>query len=281
MYTLTPVQPGDDLPLSDADAATPDDFPSKKELEPLTEERYQRLADLQSALVPEGKHAVLVVLQGRDASGKDGAIRNVFSACNPQGCQVTSFKAPSELELEHDFLWRVHAATPRLGTIGIFNRSHYEDVLIARVRGLVPQDVWQRRYAHIVAFERLLADSGVLVLKFFLHISRAEQAQRLRDRIEEPKKRWKFDPGDLDDRAQWDDYTAAYRDALRWCSTPTAPWYVVPADNKGVRNYLVTDAIVRALEQLDLAYPSPDPELLAAWEARLDEEVRACEEITD
>lgn len=272
MYTLTPVLPTDELPLTDADAATPDDFPSKKELAALTEERYQEIADLQSALVPEGRHAVLVVLQGRDASGKDGVIRKVFSACNPQGCAVTSFKSPSELELQHDFLWRVHAAVPRLGTIGIFNRSHYEDVLIARVRSLVPQEVWQRRYAHIVAFERLLVDSGVLVLKFFLHISRAEQAKRLRDRIEQPKKRWKFDPGDLDDRAQWDDYTAAYRDALRWCSTPDAPWFVVPADDKSTRNYFVADTIARALRGLELGYPSPDPELLAAWTARLAEE---------
>ena len=229
-------------------------------------------------LAASGKQALLVVLQGRDTAGKDGTIRNVFSACNPQGCRVTAFAAPSPLELSHDYLWRVHAAVPPRGYIGIFNRSHYEDVLAARVRGLVPESVWSHRYRHIAEFERMLVDEGTVVLKFFLHVSRGEQARRLRKRLEKPEKNWKFDAKDLEDRLRWNAYTLAYRDAFRATSTAWAPWYVVPADDKKVRNYCVGGTIVRALESLDLRPPELPPEKLESLRTTLEAQLAAEQE---
>lgn len=207
---------------------------------------------------------MLVVLQGRDAAGKDGVVRSIFAACNPLGLRVTAFAAPSTLERAHDYLWRVHAACPPRGVIGIFNRSHYEDVLAVRVRGLAPQSVWARRYRHICEFERMLAEEGTTVVKFFLHVSRAEQAERLRARLDEPDKNWKYDPGDLEDRERWELYTAAYQDALARTTTEHAPWYVVPADKKKVRNYLVAGVLARTLGAM-----APEPR--AVPEAKLDE----------
>jgi PPK2 family polyphosphate:nucleotide phosphotransferase len=192
-----------------------------------------------------------------DAGGKDGAVDHVFSGVNPQGCNVTSFKAPSSNELAHDYLWRIHAATPRRGMIGIFNRSHYESVLVERVQELVPREVWSRRYDHINHFEKLLSDEGVTILKFFLHISKEEQRKRMQARLADPTKNWKFDPNDLVVRKQWDAYMQAYQDAIEQCSTKRAPWYIIPSDHKWFRNWVISDTIVRTMEKLDLNYPKP------------------------
>lgn len=234
------------------------DGPLKKEAgEELLAAAQRRLIELEELLYADGRHALLAVFQGMDTSGKDSTIRRVFAGLNPAAVLATSFKAPSELELRHDFLWRIHAAVPRRGHIGIFNRSHYEDVLIARVRQLVPGEVWQRRYAHINAFERLLVDSGVTVVKFFLHISKDYQRERLQRRLDNPSKHWKFNPADLAERARWDDYQQAYTDALQECATDHAPWYVVPAESRWFRDLLVASVLVQALERLSLRYPRP------------------------
>ncbi len=222
-------------------------------------ELVERLAVLHNRLYAESKHAVLLVLQGMDASGKDGTIRSVFTGINPQGCRVESFKAPTANELAHDFLWRVHAVCPTRGEIAIFNRSHYEDVVAARVRELVPERVWRRRYEHIRSFEQMLTDEGTAIVKVFLHVSRDEQRARLQARLDDPDKRWKFRAGDLDDRARWDDFAEAYEDSLRETSTDSAPWYVVPADRNWSRNLCVAELLVAALERLDPKLPEPEP----------------------
>jgi PPK2 family polyphosphate:nucleotide phosphotransferase len=272
---LDPVAAAEPPELHDDEAAPPEKAPRGRALRAAIEELNERLGAAQAMLAASGKQALLVVLQGRDTAGKDGTIRNVFSACNPQGCRVTAFAAPSARELSHDYLWRVHAAAPPRGYIGIFNRSHYEDVLAARVRGLVPESVWSHRYRHIAEFERMLVDEGTVVLKFFLHISRGEQARRLRKRLEKPEKNWKFDQKDLEDRLRWNAYTLAYRDAFRATSTAWAPWYVVPADDKKARNYFVADTIVRALESLDLRPPELPPQKLEALRTELDAQLHA------
>jgi PPK2 family polyphosphate:nucleotide phosphotransferase len=267
---LTPVDPSHVPELTDAEAAPPDGVPRGDALAAATAALSERLGAAQALLTAEGTRAVLVVLQGRDASGKDGVVRHVFSACNPLGLRVTAFAAPSSAERAHDYLWRVHAACPPRGAVGIFNRSHYEDVLAVRVRGLAPEAVWSRRFRHIAEFERMLADEGTTVLKFFLHVSRAEQAERLRARLDEPDKNWKFDAGDLDDRMRWGAYTAAYRDVLARTGAGHAPWYVVPADKKKVRNYLVAEVLVEALERMAPRAPALPPEHLEAHRAALD-----------
>ena len=210
---------------------------------------------LQQRLFAAADRAVLVVLQSIDAGGKGGTIRSVMSGLNPAGVTVTGFGVPSEEELAHDFLWRVHAHTPAKGRIGIFDRSHYEDVLVVRVKEIVPEPVWRRRYDHIVAFERLLTDEGTSVLKIFLNISKEEQRARFQDRIDDPEERWKFRSGDLADRALWDDYQAAFGDALRATSTEAAPWYVVPGDRKWVRNLVVASILRHHLELIGPEYP--------------------------
>lgn len=258
---LDPVSPRAALSLSDEAAAPPEDLPRGDELIEKIAKATNRLGKLQSMLYADGRHAVLVVLQGRDASGKDGVVRAVFDACNPQGVRVNSFKAPSQQELAHDFLWRVHQVVPERGMVGIFNRSHYEDVLVVRVRELVPREVWSQRYDQINEFEKILSENGVVILKFFLHISRDEQAKRLRERIEDPTKNWKFKGTDLDERKLWDKYSTAYKDALRKCSTPWAPWYFVPADKNKARNYLIAKRIVATLDGLALEYPQPKTDL--------------------
>jgi PPK2 family polyphosphate:nucleotide phosphotransferase len=220
-----------------------------------------RLADLQERLWAGAQHALLIVLQGMDTSGKDGTVTHVAGAFNPAGVQVVNFKVPSADELAHDYLWRVHRATPARGNITIFNRSHYESVLVERVHSLVPVETWKRRYRHINEFERLLVDSGTTVLKFFLHISKEEQRERLQARLDEPDKRWKFSSADLPERKLWDDYQLAYVDALEQCSTDHAPWYVVPADHKWFRNLVVAEIIADALDDLGLRYPDPEPGL--------------------
>jgi PPK2 family polyphosphate:nucleotide phosphotransferase len=217
------------------------------------------MAELQEMMYAEGKHALLIVLQAMDAGGKDGTIRHVMGGFNPQGCHVTSFKVPTALELSHDFLWRIHPHAPQRGYVSIFNRSHYEDVLVVRVKELVPEPVWQPRYDHIVHLERLLADSGVTILKFFLHISKDEQKRRFEQRLQRPDKRWKFNPDDLKTRSRWDEYMRAYADAIARCTRPWAPWYIIPADHKWYRNLAVSTVIVDTMERMGMSYP-PAPE---------------------
>lgn len=260
---LKAVRPGAALSLSDRDARRPRDLHDREALKEALADEVKQLGKLQDRLMAEKRHAVLVILQGRDASGKDGAIKQVFDGCNPQGCRVTSFGVPTPLELSHDFLWRVHAAVPPRGYIGIFNRSHYEDVIAVRVRRLAPPDVWRARFDQINEFERMLAANNVTILKFFLHISREEQRERLVDRLDDPEENWKFRAGDLDDRRRWGAFTAAYRDAIRRCSTKWAPWYVVPADSKTVRNYLITRTLNATLKALRPRYPRASREVLA------------------
>ena len=219
----------------------------------------ERLGNLHNRLYAEQKHAVLLVLQGMDAAGKDGVIRSVFTGVNPQGCRVESFKVPTPEELAHDFLWRVHAVCPRRGEIGIFNRSHYEDIVAVRVRKLADEKVWSRRYGHIVAFEHLLTDEGTSVVKVFLHESKDVQRKRLQERVDDPEKRWKFRLGDLDDRAKWDDFQQAYEDVIRETSTEHAPWFVVPADHNWSRNLCVAEILVDALDRLDPTMPPAAP----------------------
>lgn len=252
---LHPVDGKDAARLSDDDARPPEGAKTGKELDEAIEKETERIAELQRVLYADARYAMLVVLQGRDASGKDGVIRKVFSAVNPQGCTVASFKKPTELECQHDFLWRVHQQVPPRGMIGIFNRSHYEDILVPRVHKLIAKKEWQQRYRQINDFERMLTENNVVILKFMLHVSRAEQRRRLEERLTDPKKNWKFRVGDLDDRAHWGAFTKAYRGILRRTSTAWAPWYVVPADDNDVRNWLVARAIADALDALDLRYP--------------------------
>jgi PPK2 family polyphosphate:nucleotide phosphotransferase len=215
----------------------------------------ERLSSLQDRLWAEAKHAVLVVLQGIDAAGKDGTIRHVMGAFNPMGAQVTSFKVPTPIELAHDFLWRVHQRTPARGEVGVFNRSHYEEVLVVRVHDLVPKAVWSNCYEQINAFEQSLAESGTTILKFFLLIDRDEQKRRFQARLDDPTKRWKFRLGDLDERRLWDSYMAAYEEALTRCSTDWAPWYIVPANHKWFRSLAVAEILGDVLEGLGAEYP--------------------------
>jgi PPK2 family polyphosphate:nucleotide phosphotransferase len=249
---------GERVSLSDYDTRYKGGL-KKKEGKALLKENLKRMADLQELLFAEGKHALLIVLQAMDAGGKDSTIRHVMDGFNPQGCHVVGFGVPTELELQHDFLWRIHPHVPPQGYVSIFNRSHYEDVLVVRVQELAPRKVWQARYDHINAFERLLADSGVTILKFYLHISKQEQKERFQERLDRKEKNWKFNPADLETRAQWDDYMHAFEDIFERCNHPWAPWYIVPADRKWYRNLVVSNAIVEAMEQMDMRYPpAPD-----------------------
>jgi PPK2 family polyphosphate:nucleotide phosphotransferase len=220
-----------------------------------------RLTDLQDRIWAEGRHKVLVVLQGIDAAGKDGTLRHVMTAFNPQGCPVTAFKVPSEEERAHDYLWRVHRRVPGKGEIGVFNRSHYEDVLVVRVHGLVPKKVWSRRYDQINDFERILADDGMTIVKFFLYIDAEEQRQRFQARLDDPSKNWKFRLGDLEERKRWGDYIGAYEDMLERCSTEHAPWYVIPANHKWFRNFAVAEILGETLADLKPRYPKPAEDL--------------------
>ncbi len=253
------VKPDSRVNLSKFD---PDDkgiVPGDKEkVARLSVDLQKRIGELQELLYAEHRRKVLVVLQGMDTSGKDGTVRHVMAEASPQGLRVASFKKPTETELEHDYLWRVHAQVPGSGEIVVFNRSHYEDVLVVRVHSLVPEPVWRKRYEQINDFERMLTDSGTTIVKFFLHISKEEQRERLQARLDDPTKRWKFQHGDLEERKLWDDYTAAYEDALSRTSTAAAPWHIVPANRKWVRNYIVGSVLVRTLEKLKMKYPAPD-----------------------
>jgi PPK2 family polyphosphate:nucleotide phosphotransferase len=255
------VPPGKKFRLKDVKTDDSGPFKDREDAEPVIEKNRQRIQELQEVLYAESKNALLIVFQAIDAGGKDGAIRYIFSGVNPQGCSVASFKAPSSLERAHDFLWRHHAAVPPRGMIGIHNRSHYEAVLVERVKNLTPKKVWSKRYDHINAFEHMLADEGMTILKFFLHISKDEQKRRMEKRLKDPHKNWKFNPADLEERKHWDAYQEAFDDMLERCSTDWAPWYVVPADRKWYRNYVLADTIVHAMEALDMKYPDPVPGL--------------------
>ena len=253
------VPPGADVDLAGRDTRNTNGFHGGKESgQEAHDELSRRLEDLQNLLYADGRHRLLVVLQAMDTGGKDGTIRHVFHHTNPQGVRVASFKRPTEDELAHDYLWRVHPHTPGDGMISIFNRSHYEDVLVVRVHDFVPEEQWRRRYQHIVDWEQMLVDEGTTIRKFFLHISKEEQAERLQARIDTPEKRWKFEKGDLAEREHWDDYVAAYEEMLSRTSTEAAPWYVVPADRKWFRNLVVSQVLVDTLEGLDLSYPEPE-----------------------
>ena len=232
-----------------------------RETETMLAKNIARLDELQYLMYAERRRALLVILQGMDASGKDGTIRHVMTGFNPQGCRVTAFKAPVGEEVDHDFLWRVHRAVPGKGDIAIFNRSHYEDVLVVRVRKLAPKDVWSKRYEQITRFEELLVEAGTIVTKFFLHISKSEQKRRFEERLNDPTKHWKLAPNDFEDRQYWDDYVAAYEDALGRCSKDVAPWYIVPADKKWVRNFAVSRILVETLEACDMKFPKPTLDL--------------------
>jgi PPK2 family polyphosphate:nucleotide phosphotransferase len=256
------VKPGARLDLAKFDPGSTAAFKgSKKKAEERLRELSARLEELQEALWAEHKHKVLVVLQGMDTSGKDGTISHVFEGVNPLGVNVAVFKAPTPEELDHDFLWRVHPKAPGRGEIVIFNRSHYEDVIAVRVKRLAPPGVWRARYDQINDFERLLADTGTVILKFFLHIDKDEQAERLQARLDDPTKRWKFRKGDLEDRKLWKKYTEAYEEALSRTSKDGAPWYVVPANKKWYRNLVVATVLVDTLEKLDMRYPEPEEDL--------------------
>ena len=268
MSKLKPVKEGGRARLRDADAAPPDGLPDREVLERRMAGLSRQLTTLQARLYAESKRALLVVFQARDAGGKDGAIKRVFGPLNPQGSYVASFRAPTPDELAHDYLWRVHNVVPEKGYIGIFNRSHYEDVLVPRVEGLVPPKVWKKRYKQINDFERMLVENGVTILKFFLHISRDEQKKRFLERIDDPAKNWKFREGDIAAREKWDEYQRAYANMIRRCSTRWAPWYVVPSDDKRVRDYLVSRTVVRALRRMDPEFPAAEGDILA-WRDRI------------
>jgi PPK2 family polyphosphate:nucleotide phosphotransferase len=260
---LKPVEPKRSIKLDDYHARAHGGVKGGKSLARATEKHVKRISELQRVFYADARYALLIVLQGRDASGKDGTIRRVFTAVNPQGCTVASFKAPTELEQRHDFLWRVHAQVPQRGMIGIFNRSHYEDVLVPRVHASITKKEWLARYDEINDFEEMLDHNGVLILKFMLHVSRDEQKRRLMERLADETKNWKFRVGDLEDRAKWDDFTIAYEGALKHTSTKWAPWYIVPADDKDVRDWLVARTIADALDKLGLGYPPADPAVLS------------------
>jgi PPK2 family polyphosphate:nucleotide phosphotransferase len=254
---LLRVPPGTRVDLAAVDAAATHGW-DKVRAAAQQAEYELHLTELQERLWAEGKHKLLVVLQGIDAAGKDGTIRHVMDAFNPAGCSVAGFKVPSETERAHDYLWRIHAHTPASGHITIFNRSHYEDVLVVRVHDLVPRATWQRRFRHINEWERMLADEGTTIVKLFLYIDRDEQRERLQARLDEPDKRWKFSKGDLGERDRWPDYIAAFEEVLRRTSTEWAPWYLIPANRKWFRNVAVAHILGETLDGLDLRYPEPE-----------------------
>jgi PPK2 family polyphosphate:nucleotide phosphotransferase len=253
------VEPGKRFHFASRPTDDTGPFKDKEDAKPATRENLEKLDGLQEVLYAESKRALLVVFQAMDCGGKDGAIEHVFSGLDPQGCAVTNFKVPTSLERSHDFLWRHHLAVPGKGMIGIHNRSHYESVLVERVKNIVPKSVWSKRYDHINEFERILSEDCVTIIKFCLHISKAEQKRRLEARRDNPAKQWKFNPADLEERKHWDAYQDAFQDALRNTSTKYGPWYVVPADRKWFRNWVVSDVIVRTLKRLKPQYPPPVP----------------------
>ncbi len=256
------IKPGKSVNLSDWDPNETSAFDGdKKEATKIITKLNEELEALQELLYVEYKHKVLIVLQGMDTSGKDGVISRVFEGVNPQGVKVASFKVPTDEELSHDYLWRVHKQVPAKGEIVIFNRSHYEDVLVVRVHELVPEKVWRKRYDQINAFEKMLAEEGTTILKFFLHIDLEEQKQRLQERLDDPSKRWKFKANDLKERKLWDQYTSAYEDLLSKTSKAWAPWYIIPANRNWYRNLAISSILVDTLKKLKMEYPAPEENL--------------------
>ena len=251
------VTPGTKIKLKDYDPEYTGGYEDKEEVEDQMDKIHEQLTELQELLYAESKHALLIVLQAMDTGGKDGTIRRVMSGVNPQGCDVRSFKVPSAEELAHDFLWRAHKVVPPKGKIIIFNRSYYEDVLVVRVHDLVPKEVWSKRHDQINDFEKMLVENGTVIVKFFLHISKKEQKERLEARLKDPTKLWKFSEVDVKEREYWDDYMDAYEDVLSKCSTKWAPWYIIPANRKWYRDLVVGEAIVEALKDLNMKYPEP------------------------
>ena len=249
------VKPGDKVKLDKIDPDETYGVENNKELEKETAENGAELARLQYRLYAEGKRSLLVVLQGMDAAGKDGVINHVLAFLNPQGCRAQSFKVPSTLEKAHDFLWRVHAAAPKRGEIVIFNRSHYEDVLVQRVHNIVPEEVWRGRYELINDFEKLLTENGVVIVKFFLHISAKEQLERFKIRLDDPDRQWKISAADYAERKFWPDYQAAFEEALERCSTKRAPWYVIPSNKKHFRNYVISRILLETLRDMKIEMP--------------------------
>lgn len=271
------IEDGKKFKLKDFDPADTANWRSKEHAATALQEGVERTAELQDRLYAQDRWALLLIFQAMDAAGKDGAIKHVMSGVNPQGCQVYSFKVPSDQELQHDFLWRTTIVLPERGHIGIFNRSYYEEVLVVRVHpelmknqklpeSLVRKDIWDDRFEDIRCFERHMARSGTVIRKFFLHVSKKEQKKRFLARLDEPEKNWKFSPGDIHERRYWSDYQDAYEDMIRNTATKHAPWYVVPADNKWFTRLVISSVIVDALESLDLAYPKVEPRKKAELE---------------
>jgi PPK2 family polyphosphate:nucleotide phosphotransferase len=251
------VAPGAKIRLKDIDPAFKDGHEHHKQAEERIEHYQKRLCELQELLYAERRRSLLICLQAMDTGGKDGTINHVLAAMNPQGCRVAVFRQPSAEEAAHDFLWRVHRAAPARGEVVIFNRSHYEDVLVVRVHNLVPKDLWSRRYDRINEFEKGLVENGTHILKFYLHISKQEQLTRFKERLDDPTRQWKISEADYKERSFWDDYVAAYEDALSRCSSEHAPWFIIPADHKWFRNLAVARIIVEHMEGLGMSYPKP------------------------
>lgn len=251
------VKPGQKVNLGKWDPAETGIFDSKGKARKEMEKNLARLSELEYLLYAENKRSVLIVLQAMDAGGKDGTIRHVMGPLNPQSCKVTAFKTPSAEELSHDFLWRIHRAMPQKGQIGIFNRSHYEDVLIVRVKNLVEKRIWSKRYRQINDFERMLSENGVHILKFYLHISKDEQLKRLQARLDNPDKHWKITAADAEERKYWDDYVTAFEEAMTRCSTDYAPWHIIPANTKWYRNLVISEILVETFESFGMTFPKP------------------------
>jgi len=255
--TMFRVKPGSQVDLGKVDAGFRDKHESHEHARPEIESYRQKLCDLQYLMYAENRRSLLICLQGRDAAGKDGTINHVLGAMNPQGCSVTGFKVPSTEEAAHDFLWRYHRAAPGRGRIGIFNRSHYEEVLVQRVHNMVPREVWSKRYGHINDFEKSLAENGTHILKFYLHIDPQEQLARFRQRLDDPHRHWKISDGDYAERPFWDAYTEAFEAALGKCSTDHAPWFIIPANHKWFRNLAISRIVVETLQALNMQFPAP------------------------
>ena len=275
------VTPGSKVDLGKVDAGFKDQHESHEHALPEIEAYEQKLHDLQYLMYAEGKRSLLICLQGRDAAGKDGTINHVLGAMNPQGCTVTGFKVPSKEEAAHDFLWRYHKATPGKGHVGIFNRSHYEEVLVQRVHNLVPKEIWSKRYEHINGFEKTLYENGTHILKFYLHIDAEEQLERFKTRIMDPARHWKISEGDYAERPFWDAYTEAFEAALSKCSTEHAPWFIIPSNHKWFRNLAISRIITEALASLNMQFPEPTvdiAEIKKKYHAIVEEEKK--EELT-
>jgi len=260
-YKRYMVKPGSKFKIAACDPDETDDFADKDAAREKLRTNQQKIAELQYKLYSENRQSLLIVLQAMDAGGKDGTIKNVLAAMNPQSCRVQSFKAPNAVELAHDFLWRIHHNAPKKGEVVIFNRSHYEDVLVVRVHDLVPKEIWSERYELINDFEKLLAASGTRIVKFFLNISKEEQLKRFLSRLGDQAKTWKISDGDYKERQYWDKYMTAFEDALGKCSKPHAPWYVIPANHKWFRDVLISEILVRTMEEMNMKLPQPTVDL--------------------